>query len=175
MPDMYSKAAEKYRPDKIKVLFIAESPPYMKKDTEPRYFYFEHVAGKDFLFKNIMQVLFPDDYEQYRNDKAKLLKIFKENGFFLIDACEYPINQYKKRNEFIKNEYPNLVRRIRKIINEKTKIVLIKKNVYQLLFDSLKKDGFNVINQKHLNFPSCGNQKKFREKLSALLNPNGVV
>jgi hypothetical protein len=169
--DLYKEAAEKYRPNKIKILFIAESPPSIKEDEEPRYFYFEKTQCYDFLFRCIMEVLFPSEYRLFRknNNKKRLLNKFKEIGFFLIDACEYPIDQQRNRDFFIEKEFPKLVNRIRKLIRKNTKIMLIKKNIFELLSEPLKNKGFNVINTEYLDFPSCGNQTKFKEKLTRLL------
>ena len=169
--ELYEKAAKKFKPDKIKILFIAESPPFKKEGEEPRYFYFENVKGKDFLFRSIMEVLFPDEYENFKinSNKILLLNKFKEIGFFLIDACDYPINQHNNRNSFINNDFSKLIQKIETLIDKGTKIILIKKNIFELLFDRLKSRGFQVINIEHLDFPSCGNQLKFKEKLKWLL------
>ncbi len=169
--ELYENAAKKFKPDKIKILFIAESPPFKKEGEEPRYFYFENVKGKDFLFRSIMEVLFPKDYEDFKinGNKILLLNKFKESGFFLIDACDYPINQHNDRDSFINNDFHKLIHKIKTLIDEDTKILLIKKNIFELLFVKLKSRGFNVINNDHLDFPSCGNQLKFKEKLKQLL------
>ena len=166
--ELYEQASKKYKPKEIKILFIAESPPYAKKGEELRYFYFENTKG-DFLFRSIIEVLFPEEYQKHTYDKTKFLKLFKENGFFLIDACEYPINQNSARDKFIKDDFDKLVNKIRNLVNLKTKIILIKKNIYELLFDRLNQQGFNVINKEHLDFPSHGHQPKFKEKLKKLL------
>ena len=169
--ELYEKAANKFKPYKIKILFIAESPPFKKDGEKLRYFYFENVKGKDFLFRSIMGVLFPNEYEHFKieGNKILLLNKFKECGFFLIDACDYPINQHKDRDYFINNDFPKLIKKIETLIDEDTKIILIKKNIFDLLFNRLKSKGFNVINVEHLDFPSCGNQLKFKEKLKRLL------
>lgn len=106
---MYEKAANKYKPDKIKILFIAESPPFKKEGEVLRYFYFEKNRGKDFLFRSIMEVVFPEDYANFKVNKNKILLLnkFRESGFFLIDACDRPINQHKDRDNFINNDFLN--------------------------------------------------------------------
>ncbi len=48
----YRAAREAYRPHRISVLFIAESPP-----TSGGYFYFEKTVGKDHLFRETMKAL----------------------------------------------------------------------------------------------------------------------
>jgi hypothetical protein len=169
--ERFQEAAEKYHPAKIRFLFIAESPPHVKEGVEPRYFYFEEYRGKDFLFRAIAEVLYPDEFDEFKKsgDKKALLGKLSENGFFLIDACDYPINQHKDRDRFVNKDFPNLTEKIRRLVDGETKIILIKKNIYDLLFDRLRSEGFNVINSEHLDFPSCGNQLKFKEKLKRLL------
>ena len=171
--ELYKTAAQKYNPDKIKILFIAESPPFKEEGEALRYFYFENLTKRDSLFRNIMQVLFPEEYDDFKKskDKVPLLNKFKENGFFLIDACDYPINQYKNRtrDDLINKDFPKLLQKIKTVIDDDTKTILIKKNIFDLLFYRLKSEGINAINTEHLDFPSSGNQKKFKTKLCKLL------
>ena len=86
-----------------------------------------------------MEVLFPDEYEHFKIDGNKILLLnkFKESGFFLIDACDYPINHHKDRNSFINNDFLKLIQKIETLIDKDTKIILIKKNIFELLFDRL--------------------------------------
>lgn len=173
---IYEKARTKYKPEnKIKVLFIAESPPFKKKNQKLRYFYLEDVTQYDNLFLSIMEIVFP---EERNREKGLLLNKFKENGFFLIDACEYPINQHKsdkikKHHINIKENVLNLKEKIKTLIDNDTKIILIKKNIFRLLYDELKlNQGFNIINTEYLVFPSH-NQRNiltFKKKLKEMLN-----
>jgi len=168
--EKYQKASEKYKPDEINILFIAESPPSRDKMGELRYFYFDDIYKGDVLLRSIMDSLFPDIYERYKVDKRYLLKTLTKHGIFLIDACEYPIDKEsnKDRDYLIEKEHQHLISRLKKLADTKTKIILIKKNVYNILFERLRNEGYNVINTEHLDFPSHGNQKKFKEKLRKL-------
>ena len=76
-----------------------------------------------------MEVSFPDEYEHFKIDGNKILLLnnFKENGFFLIDACDYPINQHNDRDSFINNNFHKLTQKIENLIDDDTKIILIKK------------------------------------------------
>ena len=79
----YGQLTEKYRPAKIRVLFIAESRP---GDPET-HFYREKVQTHDSLFLNMMRVCFPDETGNQavmRNMKPHYLEMFKRKGFFLI-------------------------------------------------------------------------------------------
>ena len=172
MPE-YEKEAMKYKPDKIKYLFIAEAPPDadIEKGEEFRYFYFDNVAFKfDYLFKNIVEILFSVKYDKI--DKKYWLNKLKSEGFFLIDAVHTPIKRGlsdKKRAELINDDFPYLHEKLKKLTDRETKIILIKKVVYNELNRRLRINGFNVVNTEMLNFPSHGNQTKFRVKFKEFM------
>lgn len=166
---MYRKVAARYKPDKIRLLFIAESPPHPKDGEAPRYFYFEDITRGDILLRSIMEVVAPEEYAQYKDDKPYLLKLFKDKGCFLIDACDYPIDQYANRDRYIIQEREGLIERVKTLICPETRIVLIKKNVFRLLYPMLIENGFDVINRDYLVFPAFGNQGKFKQNLKKLL------
>lgn len=169
---IYKEACEDYKPDKIKVLFIAESPPFQKEKQKLRYFYFKDVTQFDSLFKNIMEVIFPNEKNR---DKGALLDKFRENCFFLIDACEYPINQHediiRKHHILIKENLLNLKEKIETLTDAETKIILIKKNIFQLLcVDQNLNQEYNIINREYLVFPSHKNNiLTFKKQLKEML------
>jgi hypothetical protein len=175
----YNLAAEKYNPKiiekEIEYLFIAESPPVSENDLEPRYFYNDHLEKYDFLFKylaSVFESLHPALFRSARS-KEDRLKCLQKLGVFLIDACDYPINQIpvNKRNKLIVKDYALLKKRIDELVTNKTNIILIKQNIYNLLKDRLCQDGYHVINKvdKCLPFPSNGNQGKFKRELKDIL------
>ena len=79
---------EKWKPAKLKVLFIAESPP---KDGDEGYFYNEKTEGrlKDKIF-NLLDI---------REETAeKELQRFKERNFFLIDTVKCRLDKSKRKS-----------------------------------------------------------------------------
>lgn len=168
---IYEDAAEKYKPtDKIKYLFIAEAPPEKKEGEKLRYFYSEKVEKHDHLFKNIVEVLFSVKYE--RSDKKKWLIQLQSKGFFLIDAIHTPIPSGLSKKVIaglINDDFPYLLEKLKKLTDKDTKIILIKKVVFNSLNISLKTHKFNVINTEMLDFPSHGRQPQFREKFKKLM------
>jgi hypothetical protein len=99
----FAEASRKYRPTSIRLLFIAEAPPALKFG---RYFYFASLTNGDTLFLEMMKVLYPIDIgfvehgddrqpdfdaNRVRQCKEELLKKFKREGFYLIDASERPM------------------------------------------------------------------------------------
>ncbi len=166
----FESARQKYKPKKIKHLLIAEAPPKIESG---RFFYFENVQKGDTLFLEIMKMLYPDDVSNINalERKPKLLKRFKDDGFYLIDASDTPMEDTRpaKKKKKLKKSLLSLVQKFRNLISEDTKIILISKTVYEICYDRLRSEGFNVINKIPIPFPGSGWQIKSREKLSALL------
>jgi hypothetical protein len=176
----YKQAREKYKPEKVRVLFIGESPPRWKEKDEPRYFYFEKVEKRDHLFKSVMKALFPREFQEYEQgkSKARLLKKFKKHGFFLVDACETPINQHKEgafRNLLVKKSLPSLVKKVKQVAGPETKIIFIKDNVHRIAAKKLEKEGFQVLHQEPLKFPYGKNAVVFQEKVRKMLGEEGLL
>ncbi len=164
----YQKLREKYKPRKIKCLLIAESPP----KSEERFFYNPRQEKYDFLFKSVMEVIFPDFKNNYRRgQKHEYLQRFKEQGFYLIDAVDTPINDRKRRerNKIIRKNLENKIKEIDELILKDTPIILIKKNVFEIFHHELEERGFNVVHDKYIPFPSFGHQEEFKEKFKQYL------
>lgn len=103
------------------------------------------------------------------DDKDKLLNKFKSDGYFLIDAVEYPINKDINGNDLkddesirkieIRKNKQNLLDRLnelkdKNVITENTKVILIKKYIFEELYIFLKKEGFNIIHNEKVNYPN---------------------
>jgi hypothetical protein len=155
-----NKARVKYKPANIKYLLIAEAPP----DNIERFFYYSDVKRADGLFLGIMEALYPDLKQYYlkqrRNSKLKveLLEKFKGDGFYLIDLFDFPISFNSLSFAEISL---NLLNRVKCLVNDNTKIILLKANVHDLAFQPLKGEGFSVIN-KRINFPAYQGWHKFQ-------------
>src|SRR4051794_26313927 len=80
------RAAAKYRPQRIKLLLIAEAPPAALD----RYFYFESVGEHDALFRYVYRVLL--NKEPTRENKLQLLRQLRDRGVFLVDLKLDPID-----------------------------------------------------------------------------------
>jgi hypothetical protein len=164
---VYTNARNKYRPNSIAVLFIAEAPPCALD----RFFYFEDVKKQDSLFLEIMGILYPQEKEKYlssgRNTHIKkdILDRFRSDGYWLLDLCEIPTSI---SNEPLVTHMPSLITRLEKFINKNTPIILIKSNVYDCCYSLLIRKGYRVIDER-MPFPGSGQQKVFREKFKRAL------
>jgi hypothetical protein len=161
------QAREKYKPDEIKYILVAEAPP----ESLDRFFYFLNVRSSDWLFLGVMQALYSQQKDEYlirKRDSAlkeKLLLRFKEDGFYLVDLLDYPLSYYTGN---LSETTAELIKKVKHLANERTQIILIKANVFDTAFTVLKESGFNVIDKK-IDFPASGGQKKFHEKFIAAL------
>lgn len=91
----FEKARLKYRPELIRYLIIAETPP---KTESKRFFYFEDVQNQDSLFIEMIKCLYHIDTrdlnaKSIRAKKADFLRKFQGDGFYLIDSLDSPFEK----------------------------------------------------------------------------------
>ena len=169
LKNRYASARNKYRPDKISLLLIAESPP-----SSGGYFYLEKTIGKDHLFRETMKALelWPYDRPMAKGcDKRPMLKQFRSLGFFLIDTCELPVDNLrpKQRRISIVQGASTLPKRVKGL--DPMRILIVKKTVFNPVKRVLSDAGFGerILNTRPLPFPSHGNQRKFRTMVRRLV------
>lgn len=171
---IYHRAAKRYIPNEIKILFIAESPPHYNEGEKPRYFYFDELNGKDYLFRNIMKVLLPKELKTALETRNKIpaLLAFCHMGYFLIDAVNHSINKLplNERVGEISRELPSLLDRVERLIRKKTPIILIKKTTLGIVQRKLLSLGYFLCYPEPLPFPAFGKQTDFQESLLEALS-----
>ena len=164
----YVAMREQFRPNHLKLIFIAESPP-----ESGQYLYDTGGSTTEMLFSALMKAI-----EIGPANKISGLQEIQLRGLFLIDATYHPVNDLKKavRDQVITNDYAHLVRELLQTPDvQHVPIVLIKANVCKLLEPLLMKDGFNVINDGDLvYFPSHGHQQEFQEQLATILERHAI-
>ena len=164
------EAREYYRPENVKVLFIAEAPP----SSLDRFFYYPKVKSGDSLFLYIIRAVFPSLDEmataELRMLKPKFLNQFKTIGYFLEDSVEQPISQgtsSTKKVAILNSGQSALLERIEPYKSD-SKIVLISSTVYTANYNYLKGHGFNIIHTSAIPFPGSGQQKRFVEAIEKI-------
>lgn len=174
----YENIRHQYRPENIKVLFIAESPPPAASVPSSRHFYrAEKPRNDDRLFTNTVKALYPETASLTEKELEAYKKIwlqkFSHDGYFMIEALESSLPHEitkKERQALIRNALPRLLERVDKIVDKHTKIILIKSNVFEVAAQPLRAAGFTVLNTELLDYPGHFNQKAYREKLAKLLH-----
>lgn len=174
----YDGLRQQYRPRRIKLLLIAESPPPAPKVQSSRQFYYsDRIRKDDRLFTNTIRALYPEaankSEPELEQQKESWLQRFCADGYYMIEALEtsQPHHATKTdRQEKIRQALPRLVERVRELASKNTKIVLIKSNVFEVATEPLRKAGFRVLNTELVDYPGQFNQRTYREKLAALLS-----
>lgn len=159
-------ARAKYKPESIKLLFVAEAPP----ETTERFFYYERVKDNDWLYIAIVKALsMCDDYDvkKMRANKKMILQLLQQDGIFLMDLSPVPLKRRMKA-KCHKEDFMQRLTNEKAVSKDDTNIILIKTNVYDCLFLNLKENGYNVQNQR-IPFPASGQQQKFAEKMKEAL------
>ncbi|MGA7951384.1 MAG: hypothetical protein WCA45_14665 [Thiobacillaceae bacterium] len=91
-----SRLRQRYKPKTIKVLFVAESPPAESPpkslDEEVRFFYNPRQERWDHMYRSVMKAVFPD-FEYRFGEKDKWLRRFSDDGYYMIDATDSPVNR----------------------------------------------------------------------------------
>ena len=170
----YELARERYRPHTPKIILIAESPP----KSSSRFFYYEKVSKHDHLFLNVMKALYPkmsNYYDRSPDAKRELLWRFQRDGFFLLDAVDEPLGGMtdKERAHSIIKNWPTLMQRLSGFSKFNPTVILIKKVVFDTLAEKIAQLPMNIVNDKHIPFPSSGRQKEFAAGFRSALRAAG--
>jgi len=161
----FNRARRRYRPRKVKLLMIAESPP-----SSEGFFYFPTTIGKDHLFRETMKALefWPINQPMRRGvDKRSMLRRFQTMGFYLLDTCLCPVDKMRPgdRRKTVLTQTPRLVKDVIKA--NPSHIFIVKSSIFNPVSQALKESGFlpRLLNVRPVPFPSHGNQRVYRSTL----------
>src|SRR5438128_2033017 len=135
----FNRARRKYRPRKVRLLLIAESPP-----SSGGFFYFPMTIGKDHLFRETMKALdlWPENEPMRRGvDKRSMLRRFQSMGFYLLDTCDFPVDKMRpvERREAVLQQIPRLVDNV--IEADPLHILVVKSTVFNPVVTALDESG----------------------------------
>lgn len=165
-----------YRPKRIKVLCIAESPPPPPEVQSSRQFYYtDRIRRDDRLFVNTIRAVYPETAKtpekELEETKEGWLRRLQKDGFYMIEALtkSQPHKATKQeRQEKIRENLPKLIQRVKDLVMPDTKLILIKSNVFDVAAAPLREAGFHVLNTELVDYPGRFNQRDYREKLAGL-------
>jgi len=164
MRSVISRLRERYKPETIEVLFVAESPP-ASSDDEVRFFYNPKDERWDHMYRAVMKAVFPE-FEYYPREKDNWLRKFQEHGYYLIDATDRPVNRLSsaERRCVLDAAVKPKLSEIKRLVSSRTPIILLKRSVFSAFNRPLRDAGYSVIHESFLPFPSHGHQKEFVKK-----------
>lgn len=150
--DWYEELRERYRPERICVLLVAESPPD-PGDGKRRFFYSPELRA-DNLYRGVAQALYPEPDEIDIRDKPAVLGRIRADGFWLIDAVDEPVNKLGSaaRAEAIAAGVPRLVKRCIELAPE-LGVIICHGKVYAAAAQPLREAGVALLHDEPLPFP----------------------
>jgi hypothetical protein len=161
--DYYISFRQKYEPEKLKLIVVAESPP-----VSGLYFYDPIGKVSEPLFSALMQQIGCSP-----SNKEQGLAALCRKGWLLVDATYQQVNEKneQERDSVIICDYPLLVEDLSRLSPDRAvPLVLIKANVCPLLEPRLLADGFNVANRGRVPyFPSTGRQNQFHREFGEII------
>lgn len=172
----YAERRGHWRPDHIRLLLIAESAPDDGGDiANRRFFYDNDLTGRDGLFREVVRVLFDNPaLNSAPQGKVPWLQKLRDRGVYLIDLASAPVNYSSPRDRTAALE--ENVRTVVALVTElrPDSVVLVKKNVFDLLQQPLLTAGLPLIHDQFIPFPGNGQQKRFRESFASALQGAAV-
>jgi hypothetical protein len=173
MSTVISRLRERHKPERIRVLFVAESPPE-SSDDEVRFFYNHRQERWDYLYLALMKAVFPE-FQRRPGEKEHWLHKFQEHGYYLMDATDRPVNRLSsaERRRELDAAVKRKLTQIKRLVSPGTPIILVKKNVFLAFSQPLRDAGHNVIHRSFLPFPSHGCQKEFVRRCRDCLRKAG--
>lgn len=179
--DSYETTRLQYKPDRVRWLLIAESPPPPDHIGGSRHFYrADKIRQDDRLFLQTIRALYLETAEtlidDLEKDKEKWLRRLQQDGVYMIEALEVSQQhkvEKKERQRLINESAPRLIERVSELADPQTNIILIKSNVFEMAAGPLREAGFKVLNEKNVDYPGVFNQNAYRQKLGELVRANG--
>ncbi|MDQ5823117.1 MAG: hypothetical protein M3441_02775 [Chloroflexota bacterium] len=178
MMEKREKAREKYKPNPIEVLFIAEAPP----GDDDRFFYYEDVKAHDWLYLGLMKILYGvRETSTLRQMKKDYLACFCEHGFYLMDACKKSMPRGARTNEkkrILTAALDELIESLKELeqssqFSKSTPVILIAAPVFSACQDALKSAGYNILNNRAVYFPSTRWINSYEQEMRPLLDDLG--
>ena len=156
----FERIRKKFKPKKIKVLLVGESPP------KSGYFFYELKSILyEYTMKGYLNIL-----KRGNLNEDEFPKLLKRRGIYLDDLCHHPINHLDNPLKEIKRKRskPYLTKRL-KSYNPDVIVILmigIKKHVKE----AIKLSGIKCKKIYTTHFPSMGWHKKYLEEITSIFN-----
>jgi len=148
----YERLREQYRPDRLEVLLVGESPP--DPGAGPRRFFYSPTLSRDNLYRGVVQGLYGEQPGVELTDKPAMLRRLQADGFWLVDATDQPVNHLPAavRRAAIRAAVPQLVDRCRDLAPQRG-VVICHSIVYQFAAPALRDAEVTVLHDDPLPFP----------------------
>lgn len=163
--------SESYKPSKIKYLIISLN---VSKQIENNFYDFYNIFLKYDFFYYINSIIFPSTrFYKTSEQRDFILKDFAINGFYLVDFNPFLTTPNFKQEDLLYLYENSFKFKLEATISKEIPIIIIDENLFQGLYENLKKDGFNIIHEWPIPKPNEENYSYFKELFKDALTTAG--
>lgn len=160
--EWYAQLRDRWKPNRVKLLMIAESAPDDGGKISLRRFFYADRLGADNLFRGVVAAMYDiskDDLK--RTGKQPLLERLRDDGFFLIDLAPHPVNALSgaARKRALLQAVPGCVERAAAL--EPEGVVVVKVDLYPMLAHPLRAAGLPLLQDGPIAFPLGNTRAEF--------------
>lgn len=159
----YAQLRSQWKPDRVKLLMIAESAPADGGDVSARnFFYAADRLGPDNLFRGVVEAMYgTSNADLQRSGKRPWLERLRDDGFFLIDLASSPVNGLgsAERRRVLKEAIPGCIGRA--VALHPAGVVVVKTNLYALLAGPLRDASLPLLQDQPISFPLGNTRAQF--------------
>lgn len=169
MSTWYDELRQTYRPDRVRLLLVAESPPDPRGGAL-RFFYAPKLTA-DNLYRSVALALYGQEPAFNERDKPAVLERMRCDGVWLVDAVDVPVNALssRERKTLISASVPELIEKC-KAADPSVGVIICKGPVFTAVARPLGDAGINVLHEQPLPFPLGNWRSKFIEGMRAALS-----
>jgi hypothetical protein len=173
MAEWYEELREHYKPDRLRVLLVGESPPD-PGDQGRRFFYSPTLTRYDNLYRGVAAACYGTGSAIDVSDKAAVLERLRCDGLWLIDATDTPIDKLTRaeRRAALRASCPGLVERVRASPPE-LGVIICKAPLFELVAPILSGAGIVILHSTPIPFPLGNHRARFISTVAAALNNAG--
>ncbi|MFE4541555.1 hypothetical protein [Arthrobacter sp. NPDC056727] len=159
----YVQLRSQWKPERVKLLMIAESAPADVGNTSVRKcFYNADRLGPDNLFRGVVAAMYGASKDDLRRSgKGPWLRRLRDDGFFLIDLAPFPVNSLtpSERRRVLHEAVPACITNAGKL--QPLGIVIVKADLYSLLAAPLTAAGLPILHDDPIVFPLGNTRAEF--------------
>lgn len=164
----YQELRQRWKPDKIRLLLIGESPPDDGGDiTNRRFFYTEHLSERDLLFRGVADALCDSSKLNKGDLKTPWHQRLRDEGLYLIDLASIPVNLMdgSTRRRVLRESVDECVQRVTDLAPDG--IAICHTPTFRLLSRPLQAASLPLLHNAPIPFPMGNKRAEFVEKLRA--------
>lgn len=157
------------KPDVLRVLLVGESPPDPGLG-DRRFFYAPVLAAHDNLYRGVAAALYGTEPSLDIRDKPAVLKRLRNDGFWLIDALEDPVNHLTRRERLsrLRLAAPRLAERVSEL-RPSEGVIVCHSLVFDACADRIRRSGIPLMHEAALPFPLGNWRARFIDEMRRAL------